>query len=108
LDSLYATSDIGNTMTSMVGADPAKWPAQMPLTYADKIDIPTLILHWEGDLRVPFEQAQRLFAALRARRAPAELVIFPGGDHGASRSGPPDHRIARFEIILDWFVRHLA
>ena len=107
-DSLYGTSDIGHTMTSMVGADPAKWPAQMPLTYADKIDIPTLILHWEGDLRVPFEQAQRLFAALRARRAPVELVVFPGGDHGASRSGPPDHRIARFEVILDWFARHLA
>ncbi len=107
-ESLYATSDIGHTMTSMVGTDPAKWPAQMPLTYADKINIPTLILHWEGDLRVPFEQAQRLFAALRARRAPVELVVFPGGDHGVSRNGPPEHRIARFEIILEWFARHLA
>ena len=91
-DSLLGTSDIGHTMTSMVGTDPAQWPAQTPLAHADKINIPLLILHWEGDLRVPFEQAQRMFAALRARRAPVELMVFPGGDHGVSRAGPPDHR----------------
>ena len=73
-----------------------------------KIRIPLLILHWEGDLRVPFEQAQRMFTALRARRAPVELMVFPGGDHGVSRSGPPDHRVARFEAILEWFARHLG
>lgn len=107
-DSLHGTSDIGGSMTSMIGTDPALWPQQTPLAHADKINIPMLILHWEGDLRVPYEQAQRLFAALRARGAPVELVLFPGGDHGASRSGPPDHRIARFEIILEWFARHLG
>jgi dipeptidyl aminopeptidase/acylaminoacyl peptidase len=107
-DSLFGTSDIGYAMTSMVGTDPAKWPAQAPLTHADKIRIPILIVHWEGDLRVPFEQAQRMFTALRARRAPAELLVFPGGDHGVSRSGPPDHRLTRFEAILEWFARHLA
>ena len=106
-DSLLGTSDIGHTMTSMVGTDPARWPAQTPLAHADKIDIPLLILHWEGDLRVPFEQAQRMFAALRARRAPVELMVFPGGDHGVSRAGPPDHRLMRFEVILEWFDRHL-
>jgi dipeptidyl aminopeptidase/acylaminoacyl peptidase len=107
-DSLYGTSDIGHGMTSMVGTDPAQWPAQAPLAYASKIRIPLLILHWEGDLRVPFEQAQRLFAALRAQRAPVELMVFPDGNHGVSRSGPPDVRVARFEAILDWFARHLG
>jgi dipeptidyl aminopeptidase/acylaminoacyl peptidase len=107
-DSLYGTSDIGHGMTSMVGTDPATWPAQAPLAHASKIKIPLLILHWEGDLRVPFEQAQRLFAALRAQRAPVELMVFPGGDHGVSRSGPPEVRIARFEAILEWFARHLG
>jgi dipeptidyl aminopeptidase/acylaminoacyl peptidase len=107
-DSLYGTSDIGHGMTSMVGTDPARWPAQAPLAHASKIRIPLLILHWEGDLRVPFEQAQRLFAALRAQRSPVELMVFPGGDHGVSRSGPPEVRIARFEVILEWFARHLG
>jgi dipeptidyl aminopeptidase/acylaminoacyl peptidase len=107
-DSLYGTSDIGHAMTSMVGTDPAQWPAQTPLAYASKIRIPLLILHWEGDLRVPFEQAQRMFTALRAQRAPVELMVFPGGDHGVSRSGPPDVRVARFEVILEWFARHLG
>jgi dipeptidyl aminopeptidase/acylaminoacyl peptidase len=107
-DSLYGTSDIGHGMTSMVGTDPAQWPAQAPLAHAAKIRIPLLILHWEGDLRVPFEQAQRLFTALRTQRAPVELMVFPGGDHGVSRSGPPDVRITRFEAILEWFARHLG
>jgi dipeptidyl aminopeptidase/acylaminoacyl peptidase len=107
-DSLYGTSDIGHAMTSMVGTDPAKWPPQAPLAHASKIRIPLLILHWEGDLRVPFEQAQRLFTALRAQRAPVELMVFPGGDHGVSRNGPPDVRVARFEAILEWFARHLG
>ena len=107
-DSLYGTSDVGHTMTSMVGTDPATWPAQTPLAYAHKIRIPVLILHWEGDLRVPFEQAQRMFTALRAQRTPVELIVFPGGDHSVSRGGPPDHRVMRFEVILEWFERHLG
>jgi dipeptidyl aminopeptidase/acylaminoacyl peptidase len=107
-DSLYGTSDIGHGMTSMVGTDPAKWPAQAPLSHASKIKTPLLILHWEGDLRVPFEQAQRLFTALRSQRSPVELMVFPGGDHGVSRNGPPDVRVARFEVILEWFARHLG
>ena len=49
-----------------------------------------------------------MFAALRARRAPVELMVFPGGDHGVSRAGPPDHRVMRFEVILEWFARHLG
>ncbi len=107
-DSLFGTSDIGYQMTSMIGTDRSKWPEQTPLAHARKIRIPTLILHWEGDLRVPFEQAQRLFTEMRANRAPVELLVFPGGDHGVSRNGPPDHRVARFEAILEWFGRHLA
>jgi dipeptidyl aminopeptidase/acylaminoacyl peptidase len=107
-DSMIGTSDIGWAATSMIGWDAARWAGQAPLTFADRIAIPTMIMHWEGDLRVPFEQAQRLFAALSPRGLPVELVVFPGGTHNASRSGPPAQRIARFRIILDWFGRHLG
>ena len=66
----------------------------------------TILLRARRDLRVPFEQAQRFYSALRARRQTVEFVAFPGGNHNASRSGPPAQRIARFGIILDWFGRH--
>jgi dipeptidyl aminopeptidase/acylaminoacyl peptidase len=104
---MLGTSDVGPAAMSMIGTDRARWPDQTPLAFADRIRIPILIMHWEGDLRVPFEQAQRLFSALRSRRHAVELVVFPGGNHNASRNGPPGQRIERFAIILDWFGRHL-
>lgn len=106
-DSMLGTSDIALAALSMIGTDRRTWPGQTPLTYAEKIDIPMLLMHWEGDLRVPIEQAQRLFAALRARHKPVEFVVFPGGNHNASRNGPPAQRIARFDVVLGWFGRHL-
>jgi len=106
-DSMMGTSDLGLAIMSMIGPDRDTWPGQTPLNYADRIDIPFLIMHWDGDLRVPIEQAQRLFAALRAQKKPVEFVVFPGGTHNASRSGPPAQRIKRFEIALEWFGRHL-
>ncbi|MCW5770407.1 MAG: S9 family peptidase [Rhodospirillaceae bacterium] len=106
-ESMIGTSDVGLAAMSMIGTDPARWPAQTPLAFADRIQTPMLILHWEGDMRVPFEQAQRFYSALRARRRTVELVVFPGGNHNSSRTGPPAQRIARFAIILDWFGRHL-
>jgi len=106
-DSMMGTSDVGLAAASMVGADPARWRDQSPLAFADRIEVPMLIMHWEGDLRVPFEQAQRFYSALRARRRVVEFLVFPGGNHNASRSGPPSQRIARFDAILEWFGRHL-
>jgi dipeptidyl aminopeptidase/acylaminoacyl peptidase len=90
------------------GADPARVAAQSPLSYADKIEIPVLIIHSEQDWRCPVEQAQRLFVALKARGVPAELLLFPGEGHELSRSGLPSHRLARFEAILGWWSRHLS
>ncbi len=108
-DSFLGSSDIGFTFgPQYVGTDPAAIAAQSPLTYADKIDLPVLIIHSEQDWRCPVEQAQRLFVALKMRGVPAELVLFPGEGHELSRSGLPSHRLARFEVVLDWWSRHLA
>jgi dipeptidyl aminopeptidase/acylaminoacyl peptidase len=67
-----------------------------------------LIIHSENDLRCPVEQAEQLFVTLRLLRRPVEMVRFPDEGHELSRSGSPAHRVARFEVILDWFGRHLA
>ena len=66
--------------------------AQSPLAYADKIDLPVLIIHSEQDWRCPVEQAQRLFVALKLRGVDAELLLFPGEGHELCRSGRPSHR----------------
>ena len=93
IDSFQGSSDIGWFFAAaLFGPDPANWPAQSPLTYADQISIPMLIIHSEHDWRCPVEQAQRLFVALRLRGIPAEMLLFPGEGHELTRSGRPSHR----------------
>lgn len=108
IDSLLATSDIGWAFTSLYGDDPAEHQRQSPLTYADRITAPLLIIHSEEDLRCPLEQAQRLYYALKRRRAPVHMLVFPGESHELSRSGLPSHRVTRFDAILDWLDRRLG
>jgi dipeptidyl aminopeptidase/acylaminoacyl peptidase len=81
--------------------------AQSPMTFADRIRTPTLIIHQENDRRCPLEQAQQLYAALRVRGVETALLLFPGEDHNLTRSGQPRHRVQRFEAILHWWAKHL-
>ncbi len=108
IDSFHGSSDVGWIFAAALwGADPAGWAAQSPLSYADQISIPMLIIHSEHDWRCPVEQAQRLFVALKLRGMPAEMLLFPGEGHELTRGGQPGHRVARFEALLDWWARHL-
>jgi dipeptidyl aminopeptidase/acylaminoacyl peptidase len=108
IDSFEGSSDIGwDFADQLYGTDPERRRAQSPLTYADRINTPLLIIHSEHDWRCPIEQAQRLYVALRKRDAEVEMLLFPGEGHEMSRSGVPGHRVARFEAILDWFGRHV-
>ena len=69
---------------------------------------PLLIVHSEDDLRCPISQAEELFVALRRLGRDPVMYRFPGENHELTRSGAPGHRIARAELILDWFRRHLG
>ena len=110
---MFGTSDIGNWFTARtIGAtiedDPAEVRRQSPLEHAAAIDAPVLILHSEEDWRCPIEQAEQLFAAIRRNGGEAIMVRFPGENHELSRSGRPSHRIERFEIVHEFFARHLG
>ncbi len=109
IDSFVGSSDIGWGFAHDLYAadDLAEQRRQSPLTYADAIGTPLLIVHSEQDWRCPLEQAQRLYVALRKRDATVEMLLMPGEGHEMSRSGLPSHRVARFDAILDWFDRYL-
>lgn len=108
IDSFTGSSDIGWFFADdLYGDDPQRQHAQSPLTHADRITIPMLIVHSEQDWRCPIEQGQRLYVNLRRRGVPVEMLLFPGEGHELSRSGLPSHRVARFEAILDWWSRWL-
>jgi len=107
IDSFHGSSDIGSLFPGPLYGPPEAWAKASPLTYADRIDVPFLIIHSEEDWRCPVEQAQRLFVALKLRGHETEMLLFPGEGHELSRSGLPSHRVARFEAVLDWWQRHL-
>lgn len=107
IDSFEGSSDIGSLFPHPLYGPEEGWARQSPLAHADRIDIPTLIIHSEQDRRCPVEQAQRLYLRLRRRREDTELLLFPGEGHELSRTGLPSHRVARFEAVLDWWARHL-
>ncbi len=79
-----------------------------PLTYAQNIVAPLLLIHSEGDLRCPIEQADQLFAALkRLGRNVTYLRYGAESNHGLTRNGPPDLRIDRQNRIIAFFDRYL-
>ncbi len=116
-ESFVGTSDIGAFFgpmlvgASILGDGEAGVDAlrrQSPLTYASEVRTPTLILHSEEDWRCPIEQAEQLFAAYRHNGVDVTFVRFPGENHELTRSGSPQHRVERFEIVHDFFGEHLG
>jgi dipeptidyl aminopeptidase/acylaminoacyl peptidase len=106
------TSDIAGSFRTEIGVshldDPEEYRRESPITYVREMTTPLLILHSEVDLRCPVEQAEELFVALRMLGRTPEFVRFPGESHELSRSGSPQHRTTRLEILLDFFGRHLG
>ncbi len=111
--SFFGTSDIGPECTGgETRTDPwrdlqSSWK-QSPVAYIDNINTPLLIIHSDEDYRCALEQAEQMFAALRWRGKPVELVIFEGESHGLSRGGRPGNRIERQHRILGWFKKYMG
>ena len=97
---LVGSSDVGWWFVDQyLGADP-------PARAAD-LTTPTLVVHGEDDRRFPADQGVRLYAELKRRGVPAELLLFPGEGSDLGRTGRPRHRQARLEHLLRWWARWL-
>jgi dipeptidyl aminopeptidase/acylaminoacyl peptidase len=110
--SAMGTSDMGWLRMPQYGnarwwEDPEPYWQQSPLRYASAIHTPLLLEHQENDLRLPVEQAEQLFSALKVTGQDVTLVRYPGESHGMSRDGKPWHRVARLEMLVDFLSRHL-
>jgi len=78
-----------------------------PLKYAKNVKTPTLILHSDNDFRVPLEQGEQWFRALRHFGVTTEIVMFPRENHNLTRSGEPKHLVESLNWQLYWFDRFL-
>ncbi|MCE0761648.1 prolyl oligopeptidase family serine peptidase [Pseudonocardia kujensis] len=80
------------------GDDPAFLASASPLTRADEIRAPLLVVHGEHDPRVPVSEARQI-----AEATGAELLVFPDEGHGPDKR---ENKITAFTRGLD-LLAHL-
>ena len=78
-----------------------------PLKYVKNVTTPILILHSDNDYRVPIEQGEQWFRALKHFGKTAEIVFFPRENHNLTRTGEPKHLVESLNWQLYWFDRYL-
>ena len=106
----YGTADIYRTKeTEFFGTpwDPAardRMIRQSPLTYAGRVKTPTLFIHGEADQRVPYEEGEQMYFALKRRGVPAKMIQYAGQPHGISGHWNNVHRMLN---ELAWWEKYL-
>jgi dipeptidyl aminopeptidase/acylaminoacyl peptidase len=106
----YGTSDIPRTKESEFYG--TAWNPEAsermrglsPITYASNVKTPTLFVHGEADMRVPIEQAEQMYRALRKQNVPAKMIRYPGNYHGG---WPPWDMVHRYYNEALWFEQYL-
>jgi dipeptidyl aminopeptidase/acylaminoacyl peptidase len=103
-------SDVDSYAPALLHGDPWADPAVMartleesPLTYADRVKTPTLIVTDAGDQRVPTPLSYEFYHAVRATGTPAELLVYPVNGHFP---GDPLHAEDVNRRWIDWFAKH--
>jgi dipeptidyl aminopeptidase/acylaminoacyl peptidase len=74
-----------------------------PITYADQITRPTLILHSRDDRRCPIAMGRMFHQTLRARGVPTQMVVYPNEGHGIRQ---PRHQADVLRRTLAWFQKY--
>lgn len=106
----YGTADIPRTKeTEFYGAP---WQPEAnalmrkfsPITYAGNVRTPTLFVHGEADLRVPIEEAEQMYTALKKLKVPAKFIRYPGNYHGG---WPAWDTVHRYYHEVQWWTQYL-
>ena len=75
-----------------------------PIIHAQGVTTPTLFVHGEYDHRVPIEEAEQMYVALRKQQVPAKFVRYPESYHGG---WTPWRTVHRMWVQLDWWQQWL-
>jgi dipeptidyl aminopeptidase/acylaminoacyl peptidase len=106
----YGTADIPRTKESEFGGTP--WQAKgaetllkwSPVMHAGSVATPTLFVHGEADLRVPIEQGEQMYTALRKQKVAAKFIRYPDSYHGG---WTPWNTVHRYRQELLWWRTYL-
>jgi len=76
-----------------------------PLYHVDNIRAPLLIGHGLNDPRVSLDQAEQMARALRERKRPVTLIVYPDEGHGFAR---PENNLDFFGRMEEFLAKHLG
>ena len=109
LYSMYSQSDIHRYMR-LYFEGKAPWDNfqdywdHSAMKYVENVKTPTMILHGQGDTRVPMPQSEEFYRALYERHVPVEFVEYPRENHGFVE---PRHLVDRLQRYLVFFGKYL-
>jgi acylaminoacyl-peptidase len=107
----YGTADIPRTKETEFFGPP--WDAkgnetlrkQSPIEYVGRATTPTMFIHGESDMRVPIEEGEQMYTALKKRHVPARFVRYPESYHGG---WTPWNTVHRYYQELKWWEQYLG
>lgn len=75
-----------------------------PLTHADKIQVPVLLIHGTKDRSVPVKQSEAMYKALKRKDKDVQYIELEDGDHYLSTNS---HRLDTFKAMDSFLKQHL-
>lgn len=105
--SMALTTEIPEFSWFSMGGSPWKrrseYEQRSPLSSVPRVKTPVLVIHWEGDIRVPIGQGDELYAGLKLLGKEVEYLRYPGGFHTFQT---PSQMVDATRQIVDWNRRH--
>jgi dipeptidyl aminopeptidase/acylaminoacyl peptidase len=107
----YGTADIYRTKETEFFGTPwnpeavKRMVAQSPLLQAGRVRTPTLFVQGEMDQRVPYEESEQMYFALRRQGVPAKMIAYAGQPHGISGHWNNVHRMLNELRWIDTYLK---
>ncbi len=83
----------------------AQMKRQSPLTYADRIKTPLMVVQGANDPRVKQRESDQIVVALRDRKYPVEYILAPDEGHGFAR---PVNNMAMIAASEKFLAKHIG